>query len=1762
MTQPRVNPTRKNPFDNRKDDVLKQARADASKSKQSTAMAMQSKIAQQASRHTAEEYAPTQQNWSQGVIDSPIYLDQNLVSDEQIRDKIGLPSNIDLDMLRADPNLWAMFPVAQQRLQQHEKEVITGTSAEAEDNKNWAMKGLGWVKDGLLETGIKVGEAYELLWKPADMLNEKLEHWFPEDATGVRRYLGNALASTPLGIAGAQEGFQPRLPTPKQIQGLIQDSMADLNIGDNEQNERYKTRIDELKAEGMSDDEARLQAFEERTDIPGWVKFALPVVADPLTWVGMPGLVKSVGRGSARVAKGLKEGLKAPISGRDLVIQGGKGVQKKAVMPKAPISDDIVKEASEGGGKLIPKRLIKMFDPSGELKHLADGSVRKLLVGAHIVGKHLQEFADQSGGFMRNQAEGHFGKLDDLWGKSVLDDDQGVFVRRLQPKEYNPLEVGGASDEISDGVRIRKESDFEYADDLDDLDDFYDSIDEAFESSMEEGSAYASDVERGLRPKMVAHEYRIFDDVAGEEWRVVAESDYAIPRDRFGRFIKGGRKGVSIDIRRIPGDADFARGAFSATDPAGLSKFSPIQMSKMGEIIARDFPGSDFFHGIRVTEGRTAARVGKEQFIPVSRFTGSKARPAMVPGQHVERIPLSDVIEFANKYDLSPDQRAFANYMGNMFEEFADIAKVEGINLKTWGTLGEAIHFMARATKGYKDANGVQLIKEVQHSSGGVSKASFGKKRAFEEMQQGLEEGWLYENVYDVIEIYTRGFYRAVANERMVKHLEPVMRSKKVSDNFPGYAAQRKGVQSMMDSQNNFMRELDSFINHEGARFDPSVINSMKQAFKVAADDTSEIAALKNSIIDDIDKVLAPRFDTWKKAAQKMSEEGFAIPGVNAAKLIKTIEDHRKAIGAARPRQNIGVGELRQAIKKLNISRAEERRVMEEFMKKAGDEIRMTRKGELGELRAKMGQITPETEGAWKKIQAEGVRLAEKSADVNIRTEAQSSVFPNRIFTSQLGNDARGAALMFDKAFQEDAGAFLRFGGNVNAAMRQFKTTWDLGAPLIQGLPILFTDAAAWGKSTGMMVRGLKDPAVRARYVADNAEKIADYMQYGMHLGSSEMTEAAARGGWLAKLPRVLESGASRVGIGEETTHQTARRMATAAPKAIGWTNRRFQTAFDTYLDVARIEVMKGLEATAMSSANPHKAMAELAQFTNKLTGVTSTKAMGVSATQRGIESSILMFSPRYTRATAALFMDISRGGLRGDRARKAIASLFAGQLALHAAAAAALDQEVNFIPGHAQFMKVQVGDSWIGFGGKGNSLMNMGADVTQQLIDKGPQSFMDLKVWNQETYNSNSILKRLRYQMAPGAGEAMSWITGADAIGRTLPDDEDLMSDPEEFLKYVGPKFLPFGIEAAIEGGPLAGMAEFTGSVANPVLPYVRRDELREKYVKERFGKDFPGIDWDKFKKLPTYRSKYALMLEEYPDLKAIEELVEKESKNYFSSKERVMYQDKSSDIRREQIHGVKDESGKLVEQGYDQISDEFWSGANGRQAGEVFRRKMTIIGEAGSARRRDLREKHPKLIEDRNEYYQGAALENLATAARNELFDFMSSPRAKDAFGNVNHQAIENFKGQIETRYEQYGEGMGKKIADEIRFSNDQQLLETPDGSSLPPLITEYYKSWDVLRPFWDSYKDVLPPGDNEENWKAWQLFSNSPEAQKNSLRLNPKYRSLERIVENKRNQMRRLNYDIDKYLTMFFDYSPMNPKRQSEIRRQASKLRTQRP
>ena len=131
-------------------------------------------------------------------------------------------------------------------------------------------------------------------------------------------------------------------------------------------------------------------------------------------------------------------------------------------------------------------------------------------------------------------------------------------------------------------------------------------------------------------------------------------------------------------------------------------------------------------------------------------------------------------------------------------------------------------------------------------------------------------------------------------------------------------------------------------------------------------------------------------------------------------------------------------------------------------------------------------------------------------------------------------------------------------------------------------------------------------------------------IQYGGHIGSTEFTDTMASGGWFAKFPHVMQSmpGPARAG---NVTAGGARMITRLAG--------RFQESFEVFLDVGRIETWQALEGVAMRSKTPEKALYELGSFVNKLTGVTSSAALGSGATQRQIESSIFLFSPRYTRA-------------------------------------------------------------------------------------------------------------------------------------------------------------------------------------------------------------------------------------------------------------------------------------------------------------------------------------------------------------------------------------------------------------------------------------------------------------------------------------------------------------------------------------------------
>jgi hypothetical protein len=1763
-------------------------------------------VAQTQARHTNDEYYADQtRHWSQEVAKAnpDAWLPESVVSDDEIRRTLGLPTTLNMDMFRADPSLWDRFPSAKERLARWNTEKELELDKDTEEKKNWAQKARGWIVDELKDTGIFLGEAYDMaVTKPLAIGNEMMGELFPEDATGTRQMFGHALITSGMPGVIPGEGGAPRLLTPQQIQGHVTDTLADLDVGTQEQRDRYKARIIELKAEGVTDDEARAQAFDERTDIPGWVKFGLPIATDPTTYLGGVGFVKGVGGGIVKAGKGVRTGLKVVSANKSARMQRFMGektdmiTHENAILPELEEMGKIVDEVAaaptglRGRVQNLPgapgiSQALKLIDPSNALSKLKKGTAEYLLLGGRVAMGQLLDRGDRASSFIVSQAKGKFGKVDDVWGKEVLGDKREVLVQKLTQVEYKPL-VEGVDETLQHG-KIRKidESwvggrghEYDVFDDADrlraieareDFADFPDDLRKLYEEGAE-------------APIAKSNRYD-YTDNQGRMWEIWAEDDFVTHDLNSGVLFAKPKIATRIDIiYKGVDEAGEVVDAMTAPVPRGALTLedSMVVLGDAAESIYRDFPYSEWFYGKRATTGRKAFREVEGPFGPggpkkqvsrkytqidPARFGRKDKRPVKYEavGEEKGNFPLGDVLENPHMYRLSPKQQEFADYFGKIFSDFAEMGPREGVNFNIIGSAKDVMYFSPRKLTGFmKEGKLEELSHMTDNYAARAGTPGFMKSRAYEEMVESLKAGNRYADVYDTLGAYASTFYREVARNRLEDWIEPLTRGKRGQDMFPTFFKGKADFQKMMNKQVDFSKELHRFITTEGQMMNPKTVRAMKDAFKPLKGDADDIIALKKSIVEDVDVLLRFRHDNWKNALNALETSGFTPP------IGATYKQIREALLVKRGQvslrgQDIGAAELRQVINKLEITTNEKRRLTLAITKQMGKQVRLDRKEELQGLLDKMEEIVPGSKKAYRQLgdEAKSHQATAGAADFKAGEYAGSKLFPNKIFTSQLGNDAKAAALDLDKFVLDDGGGFiLRNTANANAALRFFKTTFDIGAPLIHGLPVLFRNPEAWGKATAMHFRAFADKGVRARYIADNAEDVAEFLKYGMHIGSTEMTQAMTQGGWLARIPNIaqsaLDEGMGRMPYVNQSlgAQRQITRGAQLGGRTIGYVASGAQSMFETYLDVARIEMFKGLKQTAMRSPNPEKAMTELAAFTNKVTGVTSSRGMGIGATQRRIEASLLMFSPQYTRATAALFMDITTGGLRGDQARKAIASLFAGQVALHAAISSALGEEMHLMPGQGDFLKTKLPgtETLIGFGGKGNALANMAGDVAVQGIEN-PGGFMNWKLWSQDTYDSNTTLKRLRYQLAPIAGEAISWVTGADPIGRSLPDLDDHLSNPMEITKYLGDKTLPFWADAMFEGGDFRGMAaigEFGGGVTMPVLPYMKRDEIREKLISEEYGNKIPNISWDKFKQHPRFRTMYAALKTKYPELQEAEDRVEEESKHFERNTERVSFQAEASDIRKEQITGIQDDDGTIIEAGYKDITREFHSGSNGARSGEVFREKMRRIDEAAQARNRDLKKKYPKLIGDREEYFEGEGLSNKTIAATNELFDFISSDRAKDVFGNPDHSAIEKFKAKIadDPRY-------GPEVAAEMKQLHEEKMLETPDGVDLPELVIEYYKSWRVLEPFWNIYQKVVP----KHLWREWEDFANQPEGRKAVMRSNPMLADLEKMVKEEQNLLRSFpqGYEIDKYLTMFYDYAPVNPRRQFEIERQQARI-----
>lgn len=412
---------------------------------------------------------------------------------------------------------------------------------------------------------------------------------------------------------------------------------------------------------------------------------------------------------------------------------------------------------------------------------------------------------------------------------------------------------------------------------------------------------------------------------------------------------------------------------------------------------------------------------------------------------------------------------------------------------------------------------------------------------------------------------------------------------------------------------------------------------------------------------------------------------------------------------------------------------------------------------------------------------------------------------------------------------------------SVTNAVRMFQTGFDLGGGMIQLLPIMFRRPDIWGKAQKLGFEALVDPTVWPRFQVEHAAVYERLVPTGMLAGGAHETTEALR--QVGRVGRIFQEGPlSKVAVPAGRKFEIE---LEAARVFLG----------ESLLPLAARDIQKLVAKGVSQEAAQRQIDGQLAGFLNKITGVFSSQALGISSTQRQVEAAVLFFSPRYLRATFALLGDIANGGLAGREAMKSLGAMMAGGLISYQSMARALGQQANLDPREGKFLTLKLGDTWVGPGSGWVALARAAGNIAKAVETPSNFALGGLVAGKQDwrdILETDPFWRYWRGRSAPLTGNFLDILTNETVIG-------DPVQSPEDFLRVVVARDLaPFWLAEMVQPGPEAGIVEqpmsaggralnvaagLTGLRAWPVSEAETRNNLRENYANLTYGKEWTGL-------------------------------------------------------------------------------------------------------------------------------------------------------------------------------------------------------------------------------------------------------------------------------------------------------------------------------
>jgi hypothetical protein len=413
--------------------------------------------------------------------------------------------------------------------------------------------------------------------------------------------------------------------------------------------------------------------------------------------------------------------------------------------------------------------------------------------------------------------------------------------------------------------------------------------------------------------------------------------------------------------------------------------------------------------------------------------------------------------------------------------------------------------------------------------------------------------------------------------------------------------------------------------------------------------------------------------------------------------------------------------------------------------------------------------------------------------------------------------------------------SWLRHVTAYNSVQRIFALAGDASLFTIQLLPITSRHPFIFGRTGAafgaQLARGMFNPKTArkasAELIDDNRALLQRHRTMLTSSNTTEFTEALAPGGILS--PGQIGGPVGSFPEAISTIKGTVKTIATAPL-------RPFQGAFEYAMDTAGVHLAKSLDHLGTDAVK----LSQVDDYINNMRGLTSSSRIGVSATQRSVESALLL-APRYRRATAALHASVLQGGLRGKLVRRAYAHMAVGMTFLFAGttitlgimqgkSSAAIKRELadGLNPQSKRFMLWRIGTQFVGPGSKYVSDLRL---ISKIIDDPG---------------NAPGIIKRwMRGQGGALPSDAWDILSGVDYMGDPVRGDWDEPSTYVDIGEVFGENFIFLWLKSALfEGGTidervLRGTSEFLGLRS---YPEHQHDIALENYRSDLHA---AGITW-----------------------------------------------------------------------------------------------------------------------------------------------------------------------------------------------------------------------------------------------------------------------------------------------------------------------------